>query len=402
MKKILKYAIFVAVLALAACSKDSDIVPGQEMIVMKGVDKNPLVNFAIEETVPVSYPISVLSTGKVDEDIKADIAIDNSLVDVYNAEHKTSFYALPESDLKLDSAYVNIYKGKAASAVNHLTLTSLAHIEDGKTYMIPVTIKDVSGSRQVLEAERTIYVKLARTIIHSSLDINNPSFYSNFIFSDDKAVQLDQYTFEIKFYAYGWSGMTPTLSRLCAFLTKGEENQLLYRFGEVSAEDVLQVMTPGATLVSNTHYQLNKWNMLSVVYDGASVSLLNDGVVDVSAATGSGSINFQRLELGMSYQGYNTSQRFNGRVAEIRIWNRPLSSSEIKGNLCGAAADSEGLVAYWKFDEASGSIFKDVTGHGYDMDWSKTYRAVSGDELTLQDKSAYIERVKDEKNKCAN
>lgn len=402
MKKVIKYTLAVAaVLVLAACSKDG-ITPGQDVIVMNGTSVNTLVSFGIEDTVPVTYPVSVLSTGKVSEDVKVEIAIDNSLVESYNKANRTALYALPETDIELDSSYVTIPKGKASSAVNHLTLKSLANFEAGKTYMVPVTIKSTS-SGTVLEAERTIYIRIAQTVIHSSIDINNANFSSNYIFPDDLAVNLSNYTFEIKIYPYSWNGMTPNLSRLCAFEDKNEKNALLYRFGEKEGEDRLQVMTPGGNVVSNTKYQLNRWTMISVVYDGSAVALYNDGVFDVSTASTSGATTFQRVELGMSWTSYCSSQLYHGRVAEIRVWDKALSASEIKGGLCGVASDSEGLVAYYRFDESGGSIFKDATGHGYDMDWSKSVREVTeGAGLVTQDKSAYIVRVKDDNNKCVN
>lgn len=403
MNKFFKSAILFGMLSLSlvACKK-SGIQVGQDVIAMKGTEINSLVKLAIEETVPVSYPVSVVSTGKVTENVKVDVAIDFSLVEKYNKEHKTAFYALPDTDVKLDSAYCNIYAGKASSVVNNMTLTSLKNFEEGKTYLVPVTIKS-AGDKTVLEAERTIYIKIAQTLKFSSLDVADANFSSSYKF--EEALSMDNYTFEIKIYPYSWKGMTPNLSRLCAFSDENGKSALLYRFGEVKGEDILQVMTPGETLVSNTKYTLNQWTMLTVTYDGASVALYNDGVLDVNAPTGSGATVFQMVELGMSYQGYGATQLFSGRVAEIRVWNRALSSSEIKGGICGVAKDSEGLMAYWRFDEPSGAIFKNSapTGSKFDMNWAKTRRQVSGDDYTENiDKSAFVKRVRDDKNKCAN
>ncbi|WP_420477421.1 hypothetical protein, partial [Noviherbaspirillum sp. ST9] len=75
--------------------------------------------------------------------------------------------------------------------------------------------------------------------------------------------------------------------------------------------------------------------------------------------------------------------------------------SEIKVGNCAVDPHLEGLVAYWKFNEGNGAIFKDATGHGYDMDWSKTVRDNAGNgTLNPFDKSSYVVRVQDELNKC--
>ena len=36
-------------------------------------------------------------------------------------------------------------------------------------------------------------------------------------------------------------------------------------------------------------------------------------------------------------------------------------------NLCGVDPQSEGLVAYWKFNEGAGNVITDQTGHGNDI-----------------------------------
>ncbi len=69
-------------------------------------------------------------------------------------------------------------------------------------------------------------------------------------------------------------------------------------------------------------------------------------------------VDFQRFELGMSWTGYRGSQYFRGRIAEVRVWNRALSTGELQMNLCGVDSQSEGLVAYWKMNEGEGHIFK--------------------------------------------
>ena len=70
--------------------------------------------------------------------------------------------------------------------------------------------------------------------------------------------------------------------------------------------------------------------------------------------------------MGMSYQGYNSQQFFAHRFCELRIWNRALSTTEINANMCGADPQSEGLVAYWKFNEGNGLTITDHTGNGND------------------------------------
>ena len=180
----------------------------------------------------------------------------------------------------------------------------------------------------------------------------------------------------------------------------------MLRFGE-NGQDInsLQWVNPAGNLVSKTRFQTKTWYTLTFTYDGSALVMYVDGVKDVEG-TGAGETTFQRFELGMSWGGgYPQKQRFLGRIAEIRVWNRVLSSSEIQLGLCGVDAASEGLVAYWKMNEGEGHIFHDATGHGYDMDWSQTVRDnTEGGTLNPFDYSSYVESswVFDSNNKRSN
>ncbi|AFY37274.1 putative outer membrane adhesin like protein [[Leptolyngbya] sp. PCC 7376] len=56
---------------------------------------------------------------------------------------------------------------------------------------------------------------------------------------------------------------------------------------------------------------------------------------------------------------------FNGFLAEIRIWNRIRTASEIKQNMNTQLSGQEtNLVSYWPLDEGSGKTAHDKTGNG--------------------------------------
>lgn len=405
MNKYTKYffALAVSCLALAACQPGDKFDPDREVLVVNGVDKGALIKFPVEAA-PATYPVVINASGPVAKDVKVKIAIDNSLVAAYNEKNIASYAALPESDLELSTTEVVIPAGSTSSAAATLTVKSFANFKDGTTYVVPVTIVSNDGGMDILPAEKTIYLRISRTIQHGSIDMNNSNFSSTYVFSDDLCKSMANYTFEIKIYPYSWNGMTPSLSRLCSFGDKNNGGSLLYRFGEKEDVDILQVKTPAGELVSTHKYETNKWTMISVVYNGSNIALFNDGDKDVDNASSNEASKWQCVELGMSWTTYRSAQLYHGRIAELRVWDRALTSGEIKAGLCGVPSDSEGLVAYFKFDEPSGTVFKDATGHGYDMDWAKSVREfVDGEgNKSNADAANYINRVNDEKNKCAN
>ena len=105
----------------------------------------------------------------------------------------------------------------------------------------------------------------------------------------------------------------------------------------------------------------------------------------------------------MSWGNYYASQYFSGRLAEIRLWNKALSPSTIATTLCGVDPNSDGLVAYWKMNQTEGYVIKDVSNHGYDMDWKNTVRDKneSGNLSATTDAYQGISWGIDENNKCS-
>lgn len=392
---------------LAGCTKPGDKFEyGKKVLLVTGTDVDPLVKFEISEA-NSSYVVSVSATDKVENDITIELMHDGSLVEAYNEANRTSYYPIPQSAVELSGSSVKIEAGKAISDGIVVNIKSTEDFVEGRVYMIPVTIKSVTGAGpEVLETSRTIYLRVSNIINFWSLDMNNTNLYSNFIFEDELAVTLPNFTYEIKCYINAWHTTPEQISRLCSFTSKDESKSTMLRFGE-NGQDInsLQWVNPGGNLISTTRFNTGQWYTLSMTYDGSSLVLYVDGVKDAEMPwSPSDDIypTFQRFEIGMSWESYPAKQYFNGRMAEARVWNRALSASEIKLGICGVDTSSNGLVAYWKFNEGTGHIFHDATGRGYDIDWSQTVRDNTGNEtLNAFDKSAYVNWLKDDNNNCS-
>ncbi|MEI9959471.1 MAG: LamG-like jellyroll fold domain-containing protein [Ferruginibacter sp.] len=151
------------------------------------------------------------------------------------------------------------------------------------------------------------------------------------------------------------------------------------------------------------NFNANQWYMISMSYDGSKLSMYVDGdkVLEVAGAM---VLEFSRLNLGQNWGGYDTKQYVNGRIAECRVWSRALTASEIKLNLCGADPNSNGLLAYWKMNEGTGTTFHNSASSGakYDLDWTKVWwdNAGSG-TLVAVNKATYVTWTNDVLNKCS-
>jgi hypothetical protein len=250
-------------------------------------------------------------------------------------------------------------------------ITSVADLIDGRSYVIPVTIKSVTGPLAVLESSRTIFLKVARVTQFNSVDLSNYNFYDSDTFPTPLS-NIKAFTFEVKCLVNAWHTGSPPISRLCNWGPADQTTFNLLRFGESgSLQNQLQWINSSGSTFSNTLFSLGRWYTISCTYDGSTCNLYIDGALDASFDAAGQAYELGALELGMSYAGYQNAQRFLGRIAEIRFWNRPLSKNEIAQNLCGVDAAANGLVAYWKMNEGTGNSFFDRTGGGRDMTWKK-------------------------------
>ncbi|MDD4193153.1 MAG: DUF1735 and LamG domain-containing protein [Mangrovibacterium sp.] len=403
-RRYLKSILIVAtsILLCAGCNTEGDQFDyGKEVILVTGTESSPLVKFVVEDT-PASYIVTASATGKVSEDVTVTFEQDNSLVDAYNEEHKTSYYSIPGSAVEMLGTQGIIKAGSASSTGVTVRVVSTEDFIDGRVYVIPVTIKSVSGGKMdVLPPSQTIFLRVSRVINFPSLDMTNTYFYGNYY--AEQPVDLPTYTYEIKCYINEWHPGSEPISRLCNFCPIDESVTNLLRFGE-NGQDVnsLQWVTPGGGMISSARFNTGQWYTISLTFDGSKYVMYVDGVKDAELA-GSKGTTFQRLELGMSWfdsgnpgNSYPYKQRFLGRIAEVRLWSRPLTTGELQLGICGVDPQSDGLVAYWKLNEGEGVIFHDATGNGFDMDWSKAWQ---NDQQ--YDKSSYVNWLFDDKNKCS-
>jgi hypothetical protein len=405
---------FIVMIIAYGCDSHYDVNdydsgdPYQYSLSINGTEISPLVSFAAVDSSSI-YLVKVKSNIKVKSAVNVQLTLDTTLVSKYNKAHNTSYCDPPAGSIELADNQVSIDAKKNVSSAASLKILNAQALVDTITYLIPVTITAITDTTnfRIVEKSKTIYLTLLLkkpTVINQDskkdsvavLDLSNYNMYSNFIFDDAKAVSLTSYTMEIKFYANKFGSYGGQIERLCAFEEKDEKNANMLRFGENGlAGNQLQWVAPGGNKVnSNTRFNAGQWYNLSLVYDGSQFILYVDGSKDTSKSVSGKSCKFQRIELGMSWAGYPSAQQFPGRICEMRVWNRALSASEITDGLCSVAPKSDGLVAYWKFNEGSGFIFKDATGNGYDMDWSNTWRCLDeSSSISNVNLSSYVQWI---------
>lgn len=115
----------------------------------------------------------------------------------------------------------------------------------------------------------------------------------------------------------------------------------------------------------------NKWIHIAGVYDrdGFMYLYVNGELkasTDISAsAFASLSSITNRFQVGCTGSYPSSGFPWTGQLDEVRLWNRTLTASEIRENMCQKLTGNEaGLIGYWRFDEATGLTVFDSSSFG--------------------------------------
>jgi len=115
-----------------------------------------------------------------------------------------------------------------------------------------------------------------------------------------------------------------------AIVTKGEHTWRLSRRDDLNS---LHFCADGSSsqrwLDGETNVNDGNWHHVAGVYDGATLSLYIDGVLDVSMIA-SGKINTDASDVFVGENGASeTSRCFKGIIDDVRIYSRGLSALEV-------------------------------------------------------------------------
>jgi hypothetical protein len=113
------------------------------------------------DKIPATYPIRAEIPQKATGNVKVRFGIDNYLVKVYNETAHTSYLTVPSENVRLVNPEVTIAQGERVSDVASVELLSSDGLQEGSTYLIPVTIESVSGGvTRINHHMKTVFLKV--------------------------------------------------------------------------------------------------------------------------------------------------------------------------------------------------------------------------------------------------
>jgi hypothetical protein len=117
---------------------------------------------------------------------------------------------------------------------------------------------------------------------------------------------------------FGGKGLTSSYSNGIALTRYSGNNNLYYDIYSSSARYAITYPVPDA----------GKWTHLVATYDGNTMRLYYNGILQTQATKGSFTIDWSAIAYTML--GYSGLDYFNGLIDEVRIYNRALSADEIR------------------------------------------------------------------------
>ena len=300
----------------------------------------------------------------VDKEVKLSFAPDASKLNTYNLAYYDNAVILPEQFYSLSATSAVINAGSIKSTDITVSFSSLDELDRETTYVLPVTAS--TSDIAMLDSKTTSYyvirgaalVNVVANIDENYLSLVNPGNASALGGMGEVTVEC-----LARFTEFGKLIST----------VMGIEGNFLIRIGDAGVPDnQIQLATSNGN-VTDTAWQLEtgKWTHIAVTFNSAN------GAVDVYFnGVHKGNTQYSNYRSNVNWnssdfyvgKSWDNNRWFDGEISEARVWNRVLSVEEInaKNHFYKVDAASEGLVAYWKFNEGTGNVITDVT-NGYNL-----------------------------------
>lgn len=348
---------------LTACSDDTETVDNRVFDNDAYTPSTVLLTGAEEEN---TQTFKVQMANPMETETTVTYGADMSLVDVYNTVYGETAIALPADNYVISQPNAVFIPGAVTSTEVEVKITNMSQLNSDLVYVLPVTV--VSSGVEVLPSQRTRYfvvrgaalVNTACNLVKNNCSLSNASGATGL-------GNLNEMTAQCVIYIDEFGGSDSNIQTIM-----GIEGNFLLRISDsgVPADQIQLATSRGNSTESSWKLKAKTWTRLTFTFNSntGEATFWIDGAkkgTQISGYTSPVNWNTSSFYIGKSW---NDNRWLNGSICEVRVWDRILTDAEI-GNPTQAyrvPVDSEGLVAYWKFDEGAGTLIHDYA-NGYDL-----------------------------------
>lgn len=153
--------------------------------------------------------------------------------------------------------------------------------------------------------------------------------------------------------------------------TEQPGSQAAVRFGDATVaankvQFVLKFGTSFSKLASNSTLNTNTWYHIACTYDGSTMKIYINGVLDASMSASGSFDSYDTFELA---RNYGNDRILNGEIDEASVFTTALSQTTIREWMCKKInplhPNYSALEGYWPLNEGSGTSTADASGNGY-------------------------------------
>ena len=349
----------IAAAMFTACSDDTETVANRIYDTSAMEPSTVLIDGMAESSVQT---FTVKMANPTDRDETVTYGVEPSLVERYNAIYGTAIM-LPAENYELTQPTATIIAGAVESDDVVVTVKNLTSLDRNLVYVLPVTV--VSSSVEVLESQRTHFIVVrGAALVNIVADITRN--YCSLNNSAD-ATQLNGITDITVQRIMNVNEFGKLISTVM-----GIEGRFLLRIGDAGVPDnQLQLATSNGNVTDPSwQFETGKWLRCAFTFSsstGAATLWINGNKKATLTSGYSGSVNWASDDFYIG-KSYDNERWLTGCIGEARVWNRILTDAELsdEDQAFLVPVDSEGLVAYWKFNEGAGSLIHDYA-NGYDL-----------------------------------
>ncbi len=319
-----------------------------------------------------SQSLRVASAKKVAQKVTITYAIDEALVPWYNSAYYDSAVMLPAECYDMPETEAVMSANSALSTSVEVYFKNLSVLDRDTRYVLPVKLANVDGAEVLASASTHYYVFKGAALINVVGDVDDGNYLTVNWKKPDAVNGMTECTVEGLLRARNFDKMINTFM--------GIEGSFLLRFGDSGFPSAqLQIATSSGNWPSadnNKAIPTNKWVHVAFTYDNGAMKIYIDGKLQSETTKNIGRISWGTSSFNIG-KSYDNNRCWPGEMSEVRIWRVARSKEDIAANAYYVDPASEGLAAYWKFDEGAGSLVKDYSANGNDATAAKPMKWTS-------------------------
>lgn len=322
----------------------------------------------------ITRSLSIGTALQVEEDVTGVLVADPALVETFRTVYMMpEAVALPATMCAIENPEMTIRKGSNASADATVVFSGLDDLNRNLVYVMPIALKNVDQIGIIRSKTVVYYVFKGAALINVVCNMTENRAGAKAWKTPEKFTDMTHFTAEA-LVRQNFAG------RLISTVM-GTEGHYLLRIGDAGVPDTqLQIASSSNQTNSGMTLTLGQWTHIACVFDAGKTTVYFNGkkVLD-NASSGRTAVTwsaygdnkgetggFRAFWLGYSYAD---DRYFDGEMSEVRIWDRCLTAEEINADnhFYNVSPASEGLSAYWKMDDGSGTTLKDSSPNGNDL-----------------------------------